>query len=391
LRAIESLEQCPLSKKDSYITAFVKREKILDPIKDPRMIQGRGARYNIELGNYLKSFEEDLYKLKGTGALRGVLPPSRCIVKGMNPAARAALLHGKWSGLRRPVQLALDCSRFDGHCSKELLQIEHGVYNSLFNDPYLQRLLAWQLRNKCFTKANIKYECDGRRMSGDMNTALGNCVLMVLMMAAGMRQLHIKPHLWDIADDGDDCALFVESSIAAEVTRFLPQWFGLLGHDLKIESTARKIEDVTLCDARIVRVGGVRTMITRPARVIGKARVHTKCYKAAFIQDYVATVGQCLLAVNSGVPVLQAQALAFRRAGKMLPQMPGTFMYKLRPEEVRSAKPTRVTDQAREDFSQCFGVAIQDQLIAERWFNNLTAEQLLRWAPPREVPLVNAS
>lgn len=387
LRAIESLKERPINSKDACIQAFVKLEKLTDPSKDPRMIQMRGARYNVELGNYLKSFEHDLYHLKGIDN-DPWFPKGRLIVKGMSNVGRAALLEQHWYSLRKPVQLSLDCSRFDGHVSEVLLRKEHRLYERLFNDPHLRRLLAWQRRNVCYTKSGLKYIVNGRRMSGDMNTALGNCVLMIVMMARAMRNLGLKPSQWRMADDGDDCCIMVEDEQAQLVLDGIRAQFRAFGHDLKVEGVARELSQVTLCSGRPIRVGGVRTMILNPFRAIGKSRVGIKSRDPKFMRDYVHTMGVCQLALYKGVPVLQAHALALKRASKnMLRELPGSYLYRLafmeRPDLVVAA----VVDlDARLDFASAFGIDIETQLDVEAWFSQLTADELLGLAPPREVP-----
>lgn len=80
-KAMLDLAVNPLRRSDSYIAAFIKSEKIFE-LKDPRLIQARNARYNYELGNYLKPIEHYLYNIKGTGRLSKYLPPGRVIAKG---------------------------------------------------------------------------------------------------------------------------------------------------------------------------------------------------------------------------------------------------------------------------------------------------------------------
>lgn len=389
LRAVTSLADTPISRRDAVIQAFVKLEKLSDPYKDPRMIQARSARFNVEVGNYLKAFEHDLYHVRGAGPMAKWFPPGRAIVKGMNPVARGALIEAHWLSLKRPVQLALDCSRFDGHVSEPMLRFEHGVYERLFNyDPYLVSLLARQRRNICYTKSGLKYTVCGRRMSGDMNTALGNCVLMICMMAVAMKRLGLKPNQWRMADDGDDCCIMVEEEMADVVKVGLRDVFVEFGQDLKVESVARELGKVSLCASKPVRVGGVRTMVIEPKRIIGKTRVGLRARDPKFRADYVATVGVGLLAMHSGVPVLQAHALALQRASKStLREMPGSYLYRLAYlDDPFAARERPVTLEARLDFAVSFGVDISAQLELEAWFDRVSGEQILGLALPMEVP-----
>ncbi len=62
-RAYESLLSKPITHKDSYVSTFVKAEKVNFTAKGdpaPRVIQPRSPRYNLEVGRYLKLFEKEL-------------------------------------------------------------------------------------------------------------------------------------------------------------------------------------------------------------------------------------------------------------------------------------------------------------------------------------------
>lgn len=371
-RAIREWEVCGVNRKHSYINAFVKGEKITDPRKDPRMIQARNPVYNVALGNYLKAIEHQLYNISGTGKLSDLLPRGRIIAKGLNMVQRGALLSKRWGELKNPVALELDCSRFDAHCSKHLLEVEHRVYLRCFNNaPELRRLLAWQLYNKCFTEGGVVYQTVGRRMSGDMNTALGNCVIMVMLLADAFKQMMIPPSAFRIVDDGDDCVVLVESQYSIRAQTLLPDLFTSYGHQLKVDSVTSDFAKVTLCGSRVIRVGGVRTCILNPRRTIGKSRVQLGC-KNVDPNRYIATVGQCLLALHQGVPVLQEHALCLRRASRrFLKEPPGSYLYRLAYDQIwLEQRPQPVTEEARSDFALSFGISIPDQLEIEEWFRS---------------------
>jgi len=203
-----------LRKRDAEISAFVKAEKFWGAFKDPRIIQFRTVRYNLELGTFLKPVEKLLYRLSGCKSMGGLacmvgLP---WVVKGLDSIGRAKVLQGKIGQFRHPVIVSLDASRFDKHVSEKVLEVEHGIYLALFgNDPLLRRLLQWQIVNKGRTMHGLKYSCRGKRMSGDMNTALGNCLVSLLLVLAVFRELGISK--FQIHDDGDDCLIIVESDV----------------------------------------------------------------------------------------------------------------------------------------------------------------------------------
>lgn len=229
-REHDSLLVNNLSEADGRIKVFVKYEKTdftrkTDPV--PRVISPRSPRYNIELGRYLRPLEERIFG--SIGALFG----HRTVIKGMNSSDSAHCLFQKWSMFKRPVAVGLDASRFDQHVSLEALKFEHSIYPLCFprnkHRRQLEKLLKVQLRNKCtgYTPdGRVKYEVEGGRMSGDMNTSLGNCILMCLMIKAYCEERGVKTQL---ANNGDDCVVFMEADDLATFMEGLDDWFRAMG------------------------------------------------------------------------------------------------------------------------------------------------------------------
>lgn len=189
IQAVERVLDGGLLRKDAGVKMFVKGEK-LNPKKnnpDPRAIQFRDPKYCVALARYLKPLEHALYELKGDGV---TLPASRVIGKGLSQYGRAELLHNKMQMFKRARVLSLDAARFDQHVDIELLKIEHSVYMMMCYHPEFKKLLQWQLVNHGRSSRGIKYVAKGKRMSGDLNTALGNCLLMVIMVSTFMKGKH---------------------------------------------------------------------------------------------------------------------------------------------------------------------------------------------------------
>nr|UZT54497.1 MAG: RNA-dependent RNA polymerase [clictilig virus 1] len=372
LRALLSLQNHPITKFDSYLSAFVKLEKICDVAKDPRMIQYRSPRYCVALGNYLKAIEHPLYQMSGKGYLKHWLPRGRLIAKQLNQYVRGVLIEQKWNQFKRPVALSLDCSRFDAHCSVPLLKIEHSVYNRVFQDKQLHKLLEWQLVNRASSvkfidgeKYGITYEVAGGRMSGDMNTALGNCLLMVIMTAVAMKELGFTPKQWQLMDDGDDCVIITSDCYLPILRDNLPRLFLSYGHELKIENVAHSLDQLVLCGCQPIRVGGRRVMILDPRRAMGKSRVLRKMNIDR--NRYVATVGHCSLALFSGVPILQAYFSRMKALGPPLTRVPTGLNYRLNQWLVGSVQSLEspIEPETRLDFSAAFGISPEEQVTAE--------------------------
>jgi hypothetical protein len=134
------------------------------------------------------------------------------ILKGMNAHATAEQLRSNWDSFTQPVAVGLDASRFDQHVSHAALCWEHSVYNGVFRSSELRRLLRWQLVNHGVARTEgqrIDYTTNGCRMSGDINTSLGNCLIMSSIVLAYCETRGITARL---SNNGDDCVLILESS-----------------------------------------------------------------------------------------------------------------------------------------------------------------------------------
>lgn len=329
IRAHESLVRAGLTPRDNKISAFVKIEKVVDGAKDPRLIQFRSARYACSIAGYLKGMEESLYSLRGNSKF---FPPGKLIAKGCTPLQRGYHIRKAWDSLRNPVQLALDCSRFDAHVNSDTLAVEHLVYTRTINDPYFSKIIRWQDKNfgvACdfATGQYCRYTAHGKRMSGDMNTALGNCVLMLLFVRDAMEQLRVPVSKYRIFDDGDDCALFVEEEYAHVVITGITDVFKQYGHDLKVESVHRSFESVTLCGCKPLLTDQGWLMMMEPQRLLGKIG----CVRSASANPkHLYLIGECLLNTYPGIPIVSDCAKYLMRVGKPGGHVPSSLEYSMR-------------------------------------------------------------
>lgn len=367
LQAEMDLAVNPLRRSDSYISAFIKAEKIFE-LKDPRMIQARSARYNYALGNYLKPIEHYLYNLKGTGILSKFLPSHRLIAKGCNMQRRAHLIKTKMQRFKRPLVISLDASRFDAHVT-DMLEVEHLIYKRYWKSPELQRILDWQVRNRGRTSTGVRYTLRASRMSGDMNTALGNCLISIIMLANIMRILKMKPHRWDMLCDGDDVLLIIDETDRSIIEQ-LPEMYLQHGFVIKLENQTSDLHEVTFCQSKPIETLEGLTMVGYPRRVLSRSLVGVKHWsEPKFIPKYLALIGYCELALNMGVPILQEFALMVLSWGSTLPQnlqMTGRLIKALREEKVRTIRPLPITPEARYSFEVAFGIPPEEQRACEQ-------------------------
>lgn len=370
--AVESLQENALRRSDGNIKAFVKAEKFSPFDKenpDPRMIQARNARYNVEVGVYLKAMEHRLYKLKGPTGMR-------CIAKGMNMDKRAKVLLKKLAQFDDPICYSLDGSRWDKHISESVLAIEHSVYETMCPDPYFSMLLSWQRNNLCFTTKGLKYRVRGNRMSGDMNTALGNCLLMCIMVHAFAKYACLKK--WDLFDDGDDCLLIVERRDEWRL-KTLSEVFLMFGQEVKLENRADRPEDILFCQTKCLVLSEGPRMVRNWRKVLSQGCAgYLRWSEPKQIRAMMGAVGMCELALNRGVPILQEYSLACIRNSRGAGMPKGFFDEAYRHVDLSKAKPSEITPDNRHSFMAAFGITPDEQVAIERELSgwNLTSVEL---------------
>jgi hypothetical protein len=387
--AYESLSEKPLTRSDARISAFVKAEKADPSAKknpDPRMIQARQPRYNLVLASYLRPVEHRIYNLCGWSGLR-------MVAKGLNAKQRATLLQEKWDRFESPVCVSLDASRFDKHVSRDVLYQEHLYYlNSLGNPAELKEILAMQMKNKCSTKNGVKYTVDGGRMSGDINTALGNCLIMIMMILASCDGLKLDA---EVLDDGDDCLLIFERSHLNRVVAALPGIFLEYGQELKVENIAYNISDVVFCQSKVITTVEGPMFVRDWRKVLSHACTGTKYWdNPRMVRPMMGLVGMCELAMSRGVPVLQPFALAVIRnsqgkTAKTTTIDPGVVM-RIKNElgsfdTAYERKSLPITDAARESFAETFGVEIWEQQAIEAILSDWVVNELNPTTYPVEI------
>lgn len=317
-RAVRSLEEQPLTRADFGVKrAFVKAEKVnftAKPDPAPRVIQPRDPRYNVEVGVYLRPLEHKIYE--GIAGVYG----GPTVMKGYTAEGVARELRAMWDSFSDPVGVGLDASRFDQHVRAEMLEWEHSVYASCFPAVYAKRLkwmLKGQIHNKCFllaTDGRIKYNVHGSRMSGDMNTALGNCLIMCALVHALASERGVRVRL---GNNGDDCMVIMERRDVDRFVGGLREWFWEFGFNMKVEPTVGAFEKIEFCQARPVFDGEHWIMVRNPMVSMSKdACCVVKDYGWGLAAKYwLEAVGECGLSMTGGIPVLQEYYSAMLRHG----------------------------------------------------------------------------
>lgn len=223
-------------------------------------------------------------------------------------------------------------------------------------------------------------------MSGDMNTALGNCVLMIAMCEAARQSLGVQ---FEIFDDGDDCLLFCEAEDLPLIRRRLPELFLEFGQELKLENETDSLQGIIFCQSRLVELAGGPRMIRDWRKVLSHGTSGVKHWNnPKLVRPMMNAIGHCELALNPGVPILQEYALALIRNGrgerlKWLDVDSGLLLrtrYELRAEgnfekAIYTVDPVPVTAEARRSFEAAFGIDPAEQLAVENILRNWTVSR----------------
>ncbi len=386
-RAVESLNIRLYDQSDARIRAFLKIEKIIEAIEDPdkpyRVIHPRSPRYNVMLGCYLKHLEHIIFDV-----IAEIFGGETTVAKGLNGLAVAALARSKWLKFQNPVAVGLDASRFDQHVRQFALRWEHSIYESVYpNDAILHELLGEQLENKVTAMCDdaiLFYKTDGCRMSGDMNTSLGNCILMCGMVYSYTREKNIQCSL---LNNGDDCVVFMEGDDLLRFNEGLADWFTQLGFTMKVEPPAYKFEDIEFCQSKFVHNGMAYVMCRNYPNAIAKDSTSIMSLRSPDERlSWFKSTSDQGLALASGVPIFQAFYSALRRAaGDSNPVtndlLTESGLWWLSRDMVEDIRP--ISTDARISFYLAYGIEPFEQERIEHFYDTLVLTPQLTAAPPK--------
>lgn len=296
------------------------------------------------------------------------------MLKGLNAAEQGEALRGMWDTFHDPVAVGLDASRFDQHVSEAALRWEHSVYLDCFRGEHagkLRRLLEWQIRNvgRAYTgEAKIKYTVNGCRMSGDINTSLGNCLIMCALVWEWCRQRGINARL---ANNGDDCVVVMDR---AQLTAFqdgLEAWFLGMGFEMEVEAPVTTFEEIVFCQTQPVWTPSGWLMVRQVDVAISKDLVTLLSMPQSY-NAYVGAIGECGLAAYGGVPIFQEFYRSLLAAGKPSKLLGETSMAMgLRHlSEGMTRSYQAIHPQTRASFALAFGVLPDEQTQLEGWLRH---------------------
>lgn len=369
-RAVDGLALLSVRPRDAILKTFVKAEKTNVTLKSdpvPRVIQPRDPRYNVEVGRFLRPIEKKVYESINK------LFNAPTIMSEFNSYTLASVLKDKWDSFQNPVCVGLDASRFDQHVSQQALKFEHRLYDKIYHNPKLRHLLSWQLVNKGVATASdgfFTYVNKGGRMSGDMNTSLGNKVIMCLMALGYIRK---KPFKIEFANNGDDCLMFMDKKNLPKLSD-IDSYFKSFGFNIVTESPVYEFERLEFCQSKPVccnniwrMVRNVRTCLSKDVTCVSLG--HDVEQYRAWLKD----IAMCGKTIAGDVPVFASFYNMLDRFGK-IGEYGGKGMseYSWYKRACRNAdlRNSDIDDYGRYSFWLSTGIAPDQQSVIEKYFDD---------------------
>nr|AXN55936.1 putative replicase [Red clover umbravirus] len=382
--ALDSILSCPLNPRDARVKTFVKAEKInftAKPDPAPRVIQPRDPRFNIMFAKYIKPLEPLLYKALGR------LYKYPAVAKGFNAVETGEIIAKKWQLFKDPVVVGLDASRFDQHVSVEALKFTHAIYRRYVKSREFNNLLQMMYTNRGLGSAKdgfIRYKVKGRRMSGDMDTALGNCVLMVLLTRNLCNSLHI-PH--ELFDNGDDCIVFFDKCHLEKFNSAVKPYFADLGFKMKVEAPVEVLEKIEFCQTQPI-YDGEKWRTVRSISSISKDCASVIDWDQ--LEGWWDAIAQSGLAVCGGIPIYTSFYRWLARAGKSgtkcqahpLWKNEGLNWYRM---GMDLSQEVTVSAQSRLSFHSGFGIPPAMQVALENLYDSLPPPSVHLGPPVKSV------
>jgi hypothetical protein len=349
-----------INHKHRLVRLFNKADlEMSAPKKAPRAIQYRHPVFGLEQARYTKPIEEWFYKLRDRF--------DTLIVGKSDPFTIAKELRNKSDCFHNPVYLLLDASKFDSCVDIKWLKLCTDFYVSLFGVTEARRIRwLWSRTylNSGKARSGVRYTTWGTRMSGDMDTGLGNSLIMYAMLTAYLESNNIHKH--SIMVNGDDSVIVIERSQLAQSRKI--NIFRQYGFNMKFE-VALTFQDLEFCQSRPVHTDYGWTMARNPTRVMGRTSWSINRYGKGKMRAFIHTLGKCERAASWGVPIASAMAT------KMIQATPGAAMLRLSPwledhynrmsKWWKLGKPN-ISVETRNNFSDAWGISPQEQFDIEQ-------------------------
>jgi hypothetical protein len=378
--AYDQLMEYGLEDRDYVYTGFVKFEQ-LDSAKVnkvPRIIQFPSFKLILYMMRYIKPIEarfRHIHDFTGT----------TIFAKGLNLKERAETMHTKWQSFGDPVSLRVDCKHYDVGVTADALYVRAKFYRHLIDDEEFHAVVDKQVQTKLVFRDNLRFASikatyEANVKSGSANTGEANSNGQAISIMAGMEHAGFADGEYAFLVDGDDAHIYVEKHRSTDLDLRLGSFFHETGHKLTIEGWAHDIHEIQFCQSNVVYVAGAPIMVRDPCKVLSNSLCTNKFKSPNAMRRFVRAVGECELALNAGVPILQEYALALLRNTEGVKPLPPWEIeaFQHRVWTLHHNGPQVIADSTRVSFEKAFGFSAQEQVAIE--------SRLRKWIIGFDVP-----
>lgn len=245
-----------------------------------------------------------------------------------------------------------------------MLCVEHHFETSMCTDRFLGWLLSHQIRNECSTQLGGKYVVVGSRMSGDVNTSLGNGILNYLFLRCVSSDAGVVVRC---AVDGDDSVTVVER---VDHEKFVEALSRASDYGFEVVSVIREPGPlVQFCSGHVIRTDQGPRYIRVPRRVLFRTTWCVQKLTRTVAYRRLRATGYCEALCNDNVPVLGAfAAMLCRVAGEGPVDCDNRLKYRISVERAVQ-RHNKVSHDSRVDFAEITGLSIDLQIALECYFN----------------------
>jgi len=357
-RAQQVYNKYGLQQKHSHATLFVKDDKYSgEPEKACRAIQYRHPVFMLEQGRFTKPIEKWFYSLQDEY--------DTTIVGKSDPFTIAKTLIDKSSVFVRPTYLLLDASKFDSCVDAKWLRLCMRFYLLLFPKRYhntIRYLWTKTFINRGRTTKGLRFKTNGTRLSGDMDTGLGNSIIMWAMLKTFLCNLKIKH---SILVNGDDSVVVIEYRDLYKTSDL--KLFEEMGFNMKCD-VVYDISDVEFCQAKVIETDYGHTMSRNPERVLARTAWTTIKYGRSKARAYVNTLGLCERAASWGVPIasqLATQMINSANTTRTIEMRPWLKEYYGQMKKWWKTGEPKISLETRLNFWSAWGISVDQQLRLE--------------------------
>jgi hypothetical protein len=233
-------------------------------------------------------------------------------------------------------------------------------------------LLEWQVDNFGLARAGdgwFRYRKRGGRASGDMNTSMGNKLLMTLMCKSFIDS---HPVRIELCNNGDDCLLILEKKHLKHLDN-LGEFFRDFGFKIVTELPVSEFEQIEFCQCRPMKGPRGWRMVRNPKSALLKDVTMVNLgHRVDECRVRMGQIGGCGLAVAEDIPVMGAFYSMCSRigvSGKTSVSTEGIYGYYGQNDKLvsRGAKPD---DYSRYSFFMATGIVPDAQVALEKWFDD---------------------